>query len=53
MGQKRSVFKEPHEYLEQSFCTEIAIVAKHFKIAKEMVECVLTYTAASRKAQRA
>ena len=32
---KRSVYKEPHEYLEQSFCAEIAIVVKHLKTVKE------------------
>ena len=26
---KRSVFNELHEYLEQSFCAEIAVVVKH------------------------
>ena len=96
IGPKRSVFKEPHEDLEQSFCAEIAIVEKHLKTVKEtkgnkrivqtaerversekeesqvrkvdecefnvltvfratdvMFECGLTYTAASRKAERA
>ena len=32
---ERSVFKELHEDLEQSFCAEIAIVEKHLKIVKE------------------
>ena len=35
IGPKRSVFKEPHEDLEQSFCAEIAIVVKHLKTVKE------------------
>ena len=35
MGPKRSVFKEPHEDLEQSFCAEIAIVVKHLTTVKE------------------
>ena len=29
------MFKEPHEYLEQSFCAEIAIVVKLLKTVKE------------------
>ena len=28
---KRSVFNELHEYLEQSFCAEIAVVVNHLK----------------------
>ena len=35
MGPKRSVFKKPHEDLEQSFCAEIAKVVKHLKTVKE------------------
>ena len=35
IGLKRSVFKELHEDLEQSFCAEIAIVEKHLKTVKE------------------
>ena len=35
IGPKRSVFKEPHEDLEQSFCAEIATVVKHLKTVKE------------------
>ena len=35
IGPKRSMFKEPHEDLEQSFCAEIAIVEKHLKTVKE------------------
>ena len=35
IGPKCSVFKEPHEDLEQSFCAEIAIVVKHLKTVKE------------------
>ena len=35
IGPKRSVFKELHEDLEQSFCAEIAIVVKHLKTVKE------------------
>ena len=35
IGPKRSVFKQPHEDLEQSFCAEIAIVEKHLKTVKE------------------
>ena len=93
---KRSMFKEPHEDLEQSFCAEIAVIEKHLKTVKEtegnkrimqtaerverseneesqvgkvdecefnvltifqatdlMFECGLTYTVASRQAERA
>ena len=35
MELKRSVFNVLHEYLEQSFCAEIAIVLKHLKTLKE------------------
>ena len=35
IGPKRSMFKEPHEDLEQSFCAEIAIIEKHLKTVKE------------------
>ena len=31
MELKRSVFNELYEYLDQSFCAEIAIVVKHLK----------------------
>ena len=36
MTLKRSVFNELHEYLEQSFCAEIAIVVKRLKTVKEI-----------------
>ena len=36
MELKRSVFNELHEYLEQSFCAEIAIVVKRLKTVKEI-----------------
>ena len=35
MELKQSVFNEPHEDLEQTFCAEIAIVEKHLKTVKE------------------
>ena len=35
IGPKRSMFKELHEDLEQSFCAEIAFVEKHLKTVKE------------------
>ena len=35
MELKQSVFNVLHEYLEQSFCAEIAIVVKHLKTLKE------------------
>ena len=34
-AETRSVFKEPHEDLEQSFCAEIALVVKRLKTGKE------------------
>ena len=36
MELKRSVFNELYEYLDQSFCAEIAIVVKHLKTVKEI-----------------
>ena len=33
---KRLVFNEVHEYLEQSFCAQIAIVVKRLKTVKEI-----------------
>ena len=36
MELQRSVFNELHEYLEQSFCAEIAIVVKRLKTVKEI-----------------
>ena len=35
IGPKRSMFREPHEDLEQSFCAGIAVVEKHLKTVKE------------------
>ena len=35
VGPKRSMFREPHEDLEQPFCAEIAFIEKHLKTVKE------------------